>query len=187
MPYFGNKVHTSGAPGYLSPADLFGHFHPAFMASWGMPIPDCTVKKIWVYACGPPILEPNAINQFGIYDASSGTPLTYPLVATSPTFPCQCGTFERWWSVDCSIPLPAGTYSLAILSNSAGDVTAGIYFDTKINGESQKTGIAPGVFPDPLGIVTQTTQNWTIYADYVVAGGYTPTAASQCQPKCGEG
>lgn len=186
MPYFGNQIHTSGSPGYLSATDLFGHLDNTFMVSWGMPIPDCIVKKIQVYGPGPPPIEPFAIGQFGIYDASSGIPSFYTLVATSPTWSWITGTPDRWWFVYCSIPLAAGTYCLAILSNTAGAMGGGVHFDTKVSGPSVKTFITPGVFPSPIGPGVQSTiNNWTMYADYVPAGAYAPTAAHGCQPKCG--
>lgn len=186
MLYFGNKVHTSLSPGYLTPVDLFGHLDNTFMASWGMPIPACIVKQIWVYGTGPPLIEPGSVNQFGIYDASSGIPSFYTLVATSPTWFVASGIPDQWWKVNCSIHLPAGTYCLTILSNSAGAFTSGVHFAAKVSGPSYQTSITPGVFPSPIGPgVQSTTNNWTMYAEYVLAGAYTPTAAHSCQPKCG--
>ena len=186
MPFFGNNV--AGGPSLsLTPTDCFGHWGYTWVA-WGMPIPACRVTMIWVYATGPPIMEGNSTAQFGIYDAVSGVPANYPLVATSPTFPLAAGAIAQWWSVVCAIPLPAGTYSLAILANSAGAFTGSIHYTVKAVGPDVRGFIAPGVFPNPLGgPPTAGTKDWSMYADYVPTGRiYAPTAACNCQPKCGD-
>lgn len=189
MPFFGNKTHTSGSPAGLSPDDMYGHFHFLYMAGWGMPIPDCIVTDIHVFGDGPPFGQPDSIGQFGIYDVSSGIPANYVLVATSPTWVWGNGATNRWWDVVCSIPLSAGSYCLAVLNNGAAPFGGGVDSAVQAAGDSQRTWILRGVFPNPIGLgVTPTTHNWALYANYTVVGGaYTPTAACFSQPKCGEG
>ncbi len=182
MPFFGNNV-AGGASVSLTPTDCFGHWGWTWGA-WGMPIPACVLTRIWVYAAGPPIPEPNATPQFGIYDASGGVPANYPLVATSPAWFLGTSNPPQWHFVNCNIPLAAGTYSLAVLSNSGGAFTGSVFHTVKALGPDMRGFIAPGVFPNPLGgPPTNGTHDWSMYADYdVVVDGYTPTAAC-CQGK----
>ena len=188
MPFFGNKSHTSLSPACLSPDDMYGHFHFLYMATWGMPIPDCIVTAIHVHGDGPPLGQPDTTAQFGIYDVSSGIPANYTIVATSPTWVWHNGVGNLWWDVACSIPLSAGSYCLAILNNGGAPFGGGVDSDVMIAGDSQRTWILRGVFPSPIGAgVVTTTFNFALYADYVVTGAYTPTAACHSQPKCGEG
>lgn len=166
--FFGNPSWTSGSPAYLTPVDLYGHFDPLFAANWGMPVLDCKVYRIAVYGTGPPVIDPSAIGQFGIYDVSSGIPNNYALVAVSPEWPWPTGAPAQWWSVGCSIRLVSGTYALAIISWSAGASTGGVHFSAKVSAVSAKTFITPSVFPNPLGVPAgATAQNWAMVAEYV--------------------
>lgn len=170
--FFGNPAKTSGAPGYLSPVDMFGHFDPLFLASWGMPVVDCRVTAVSVYGTGPPLGEPNAIGRFGIYDVSSGIPNTYVLVAVTPTWSWPTLAPAQWWSVGCDIPLVSGNYCLAVISYSSGAVCGSVHFSLKANAITAVTGIAPGTFPNPLGVPSgPTVNNWTMFAEYVYATG----------------
>lgn len=186
MPIFGNNV-AGAAPGYLNDS-LFGHFDITFMASWGLPVPACVVKMVSIYACGSAAAETSVL-QFGIYDASAGPPYnTWPLLATTPTVSIPGLRPVQWWPVVVNIPLAAGSYALAVLDINGPVMTfsAGVYMTTKVVGMSQKSPVG-GVFPNPLGVCTATNLNHCLYADYVLVGRHTPTAAAQCQPKCGEG
>lgn len=186
MPFFGNNV-AGGSSLSLTPTDCFGHWGWTWGA-WGMPIPACRITMIWVYATGPALMEGNSTAQFGIYDASGGVPVNYPLVATSPTFTLFAAALAQWYFVACNIVLAAGTYSLAILANSAGAFTGSIHHTIKAPGPDIRAFIAPGVFPNPLGgAPTSASYDWSMYADYVpTARVYAPTAACCCQPKCGD-
>lgn len=184
MLIFGNNS-TSGSTGYLND-DMYGHFDSGFLSNWLLPVPACVVKKVSVYANGSTIDE-LADLRFGIYDANAGPPYSaWPLLATTPTVCIAAFAPAQWLSVDVNIPLAGGDYALGVLDTHGPAMTfsAGIHFTTKINGMSQKT-FTGGVFPDPLGICTATTMNQCLYAEYVLAGAYTPTAAHGCQPKCG--
>lgn len=187
MPFFGNNGFGV-APSYLSD-ELYGHFDPIGMVAWGMPIPACIVKTIYIYAQGSAVAE-TATLRFGIYDASSGTPPTYTLVAQAGNVSIASAAPGQWWSLPVSIPLVAGTYCLSVLDVNGPAMTwsAGIYFTVKLIGPSYKSFVG-GVFPNPLGAgVVSTNQDWSMYADYVLPGvAYTPTAACYSQPKCGEG
>lgn len=186
MPIFGNNV-VSVSTGYINDS-LFGHFDLGFMAYWGLPVPACVVKMVSVYANGSVAAETSRL-QFGIYDARAGPPyLTWPLLATTGTISIPAGAPVQWWPVVTNIPLAAGSYALAVLDVNGPAMTfsAGLRLTTKVVGMSQKTPVG-GVFPNPLGICTTTNNNWCLYADYVLSGVHTPTAAAQCQPECGEG
>lgn len=185
MPWFGNKTTFLASRAGIDD-DLYGHFDWAAMAIWGMPVPACIVKKVWVYADGSPVVE-TAVLRFGIYNASAGPPYTnWPLRATTPTISIGTGAPLQWWSVDVNIPLPAGFYALSVLDINGPAMTwsAGLHWVTKLVGMCVKS-FTGGVFPDPLGICVTTNQDPCLYADYVLAGAYTPTAAHFCQPKCG--
>lgn len=184
--FFGNNKSGPGN-GFLI-NELYGHFDSTFMATWGLPVPACEVTTIYVHARGSVVAE-TATLRFGIYDASSGVPMTYTLVATAGNISIGSGAPAQWWSLPVSIPLAAGTYALSVLDVNGATMTwsAGIYFTVKVNGASYKAAVG-GAFPDPLGVgVVATTQNWSMYADYTPTGIYTPTAAHCCQPKCGDG
>jgi hypothetical protein len=183
MPIFGNNVVAPGT-GYLDDA-LWGHFHAAFMPSWGMPVPACVVTAVHVYANGSIVAE-NAVLQFGIYDGRVGGYNTWPLFATTPTVTVPSGAPAQWWTVAVNIPLPPGQFALSILDVNGPVMTwsAGIHFTVKIAGMSDKAAVG-GVFPNPLGICVATTLNYCLYADYTPTGAFTPTAACQAQQNCG--
>ena len=177
MPTFGNILEgIQSLPPYIS-SHLFGHFDSDYMASWGMPIPSCTINKIWLYAKGSLAAESDAIMRFGIYDVSGGVPSGYTLVATSPAFVVPQGiTASTWWSVDCEIVLPAGTYALSVLCTN-GVNGARIPFSVKDSGPKSKTSVG-GTFPNPLGsLAANGPENWSMYAEYTELHPETETAA----------
>lgn len=152
-----------------------------------MPVPQCVVTSMRVYMAGPPIIEVPATMQMAIYDCSDPVIANFTVVATSPTQGLTPGAAATWYNLATNIPLAAGTYGLAVLSNSAGTFTGSVFFTIKSVGNVLKNGITAGVFPSPLGITNLSNNNWSMYAVYdVVAGEYTPTAAHFCQPKCGD-
>jgi hypothetical protein len=185
VPIIGNNGFGPGGYAYLI-GDLYGHFDPTFVASWGYPVPDCRVTRVYIRAVGSPIAE-TANLQFGIYNAASGVPTTYTLVATTGTLAIPAGAAEQWWSLATSIVLAAGTYALSVLDVNGATITwsVGIKFSIKFSGASYKAAVA-GVFPNPLGAgVVATTQNWSMYADWEPLTSYAPTAACVCEPNSG--
>lgn len=185
MPILGNNGAPTGSLS-LTPVDMFGHFDPAALVPiWGNPVPACIVNSLFVYCTGPLAPNPAASVSFGIYNAAVGLPATWPLVVQVAGFVLPQGAAGAWRSVAPALPLPAGTYALAVISNSAGAFTGAFHSNVKFNAPAMRTFIAPGVCPNPLGgPPTNNPANWCLYADYTpVAGGapYAPTAACNCQ------
>jgi hypothetical protein len=141
------------------------------------------VNSLWVYCRGPDGGEPAAFVSFGIYDASVGLPVTWPLVVQVAGFALPNGAPAAWRSVGCAVPLPAGTYALSVISNSGGLLTGSFYSTVMPDAPSMRPFIVAGTCPNPLGGVSNDPANWCLYAIWSVAG-CTPTAACCCQPFC---
>lgn len=183
MPIFGNNA-TDPSVAYLTDS-LYGHFDPASMALWGLPVPPCIVTRVSIYANGSPAAEVSTL-QFGIYDANVGLYSNWPLVATTPPVAIPAGAPVGWWFVDVNIPLAGGFYALSVLDINGPAMTwsAGVRYTDKGNGMAHKNWTG-GVFPDPLGICTATTLNYCLYADYILAdgvGSYSYNASCCCLP-----
>jgi hypothetical protein len=189
MPILGNNV-AGGSSLSLTPNDCFGHWDPTYMAMWGNPVPACVINSWWYYASGPPLGQPNATVQMGVYDASGGIPASYPFVVGSPTKSLPALSPPQWHQiVDGVTLLAAGTYGLAILSNSGGGFTGSIFWTVKPVGAYIVTLAVPGVFNNPLGVPVNAGQDWSMYIDYgpPPVASPAPVAACQCEPNSASG
>lgn len=186
MPQLGNPVAGGSSVSWTN-TDLLGHFHIARFAVLGSVIPTAfKFTSVNVNAQGPSLGQPTGALQVGLYDASNPTVSLWPLVAASPVYNLVAGSTQAWRNIPWNPGvLPAGTYALSALCNSAAAFTGSLYYTAKPTGPAARTFITAGVFPNPLGGPPgNNLQEYSIYLDWSPAGGFTPTAACCCQPRC---
>lgn len=178
MPIFGYNAIGVNQLG-LGDTDLFGNWNQARLLIRGNPVSGGNLVSAHVYMIGPPA-GVNVTVQIAVYDASVGVPALWPLLATSAPFNLPVASPGQWWVTPIVGVLNAGgSYAAAVLGNNA-DASNGSVMSDPIPIEYDLQGfIAPGVFPNPLGVGNNATHEWSLFITYE-ADAYTPTGACAC-------
>jgi hypothetical protein len=163
----------------LTDTDLFGNFNNARIALRGNPVIGGNLISAHVYMVGPPA-GVNVTVQIGVYDATGGVPPAFPLFATSTAFNLPVGAPGQWWVTPIAGVLVAGnSYVAAVLGNNAHVSNGSVMNDPIANEYVIRDFIAPGVFPNPLGVGNNATREWSLFITYET-DAYTPTSACAC-------
>ena len=179
MPICGNNGATIGSLG-IGTTDLFGHFDAGALPGQGNPVSGGNLVSSHVYMSGPPLGQPNATVQLGVYDTSPGPQTLWTLVATSNPFLIPAPSMPQWWMTPIAGVVTAGvTYATALLSVHAGG-NPSVHYATLNIGGGVRTFIAPGVFPNPLGAIV-VLHEWLIYTTYVLGDGRIFAALACCE------
>ena len=165
---FGNSV-VGALSLSLTNTDMFGHFDHGELdgGRWDSEnIPACTVTKVWAYVEGISTFDPSTM-KIGIYDASGSVNNNWTLEAQSPGFSISNDDVAKWYSTVCSLSLTAGPKALGVIAYSDDVATGSVYYDS-LTGlvDCFRSFITKGTFPSPLGTLTGTLDNFSIYAEY---------------------
>lgn len=181
MPIFGYNAIGANTLG-LSDTDLAGNFNPARIALRGNPVTGGNLITAHVHMVGPPLGQPDATAQIGIYDATLGVPAAYPLFVTSIPFNVPNGQPGQWYVTPITGVLVAGnSYVAAVLAPNGVASNPSVSNDPIAIEYVMRTFIVPGVFPNPLGVGNNAPLEWSLYITYG-DGDHSPTAACCCLP-----
>ena len=178
MPIFGYNGIGANQVG-LGDTYLHGNFNSARIATLGNPVLGGNMVSAHVYALPRAVGSPTW--QIGVYDATGGVPANYTLLAISTPFLVTAGLPGQWFKTPIAGPLVAGnSYCAAVLEFADGAVWASMVFDIIPVEYTHQAFIVPGVFPDPLGVGSNSNQFWSLFVTYETADDGAPTAMTYC-------
>ncbi len=188
MPIFGyNVIGLNGQVG-LGDTSMYGNWNVARVALRGSPVLGGNLATGHVYMSGAPPGGCDVSGQIAIYDATPpAVPANWPLFATSALFNVPVTALPQWYVTPIVGALVAGnSYAAAVLGNNTDASNAGVWKTTIGNEYASKNFIAPGVFPNPLGVGANMIHEWSLYITYdlPVDDSVSPTAACCCMPHC---
>lgn len=164
MPIFGYNVVGAMQCG-MTDTDLFGNWNPARLLIRGNPVVGGNMVTAHVYMVGPPA-GVNVTVQIGVY-AAVGAPAVWPLFATSAPFNLPVAAPGQWWVTPIVGVLIAGnSYAAAVIGNNADASNGSIMSDPIANEYVMQNFIAPGVFPNPLGVGNNAIHEWSLFITY---------------------
>ncbi|MCK4795197.1 MAG: hypothetical protein KAV87_66315 [Desulfobacteraceae bacterium] len=171
----------------MSDTDLFGNWDPARLLIRGNPVLGGNMVTAHVYMIAP-VIGPNTIVQIGVYDATVGVPAVWPLFATSVAFPVPAGAAAQWWVTPIvGFLVPGNSYAAALLGNNADPTSPSVRNDPIPNEYVMQNFIAPGVFPNPLGVGANATREWSLYITYLLkdeVSQYNSALCCACDNNC---
>ncbi len=193
MPVLGNNTLSVVVNVVIAPTVMNGHVNRVSVAAgnWFNPIPTpFTVQTAYIFARAHPAQTVTWTMQIGLYYAGVGPALppsnVWTLSGVSVTFPIAVGllnqTFPAPWLTPGAI-YPAGFYALGVLGNGTAGLGPVLYGAPLPPFGADRTGIAPGVFPNPVGLPQANLDNWDIWLDWTAApSSNSSVSAHGCQP-----
>lgn len=187
MPIFGYNVVGVGGSLGLGDTSMYGNWNVPRVALRGSPVLGGNLVSAHVYMTEVPFGGVAATAQIAVYDATPPVvPANWPLFATSAPFNVPVGGALPYWFVTpiAGVLVAGNSYAAAVLANNADVSNPSVWFDVIGNEYAAQNFIAPGVFPNPLGVGANMTREWSLYVYYELPGDGdgTPTAACCCMP-----